>query len=300
MRPLTASRDARPAPNPPAKREPLIRLGRRNAAPATGRARLRNIAIGVAAVVLVGAGAGFSIWRSGVIGAMTQRMEQAATAASVEVGFKVAAVNVIGRNATARDQLLEAVGLRRGDPILFFDAEAARKRIEQIPMVKSASVQRQLPDTVLVEIVERVPFARWQVDGRTVLVDRDGKVLSGYDTEGFEGLKRIVGAGAAPRVGDLLDMLGGEPDLYAKVKDIVRVRDRRWDVAFDNGVIVMLPEEGVGQAWKQLAALQRDKGILGRAIVAVDMRLPEKLVVRMMHEAVPQPPVPPKKAGKNA
>lgn len=299
MRPLTASREARPAPNPPAKREPLIRFGRKTGA-STGGARLRTVAIGVAATLAVVAGGGFWIWKSGALGSVADRIEKAATLASLGVGFQVTDVNVVGRNATAREALLAAVGLNRGDPILFFDAEAARKRIEQIPMVKSASVLRQLPDTVLIEIVERVPFARWQVDGRTVLVDRDGKVLTGYEAEGFGDLKRIVGAGAGPRVGDLLDMLGAEPDLYAKVKDIVRVRDRRWDVAFDNGVIVMLPEEGADQAWKQLAALQRDKGILGRAIAAVDMRLPEKLVVRMMHEAVPQPPVPPKKAGKNA
>lgn len=299
MRPLTASRDARPAPNPPARREPLVRFGRGRGRPA-GTSGLRRIAIGAGLAVAIAAGAGIAAWRSGIIGSTAQRIEEAAVAASLGAGFSVAEVNVVGRQATAREALIEAVGLRRGDPILFFDAEAARQRIEQIPMVKSAAVQRQLPDTVLIEIVERVPFARWQVDGRTVLVDREGKTLSGYEAGGFEGLKRIVGPGAAAHVGELMDMLGGEADLYARVKDIVRVRDRRWDIAFDNGVIAMLPEDGAERAWKQLAALQREKGILGRAIVAVDMRLPEKLVVRMMHEAVPQPPVPPKKAGKNA
>jgi len=300
MRPLTASRDSRPAPNPPAKREPLIRIGRRKGGAVAAGSRLRRAAITAAVVIAAGAGGATWIWQSGILGAAAERIEQAATAASVSAGFRIAAVNVVGRNATAREALRQAVGLDRGDPILFFDAEAARQRIERIPMVKSAAVHRQLPDTVLIEIVERVPVARWQIEGRTVLVDRDGKVLSGYEAEGFADLKRIVGAGAATRVGDLFDMLGAEPALYARVKDIVRVRDRRWDISFENGVIVMLPEEGAAEAWRKLAALEREKGLLGRAIVAVDMRLPEKLVVRMMRETVPQPPTPPKKAGKNA
>lgn len=305
MRPLTADREGRPAPNPPARREPLIRLQRRDGRHRPARAWYRRPSLlAAAAGIMLLAATGTIAWLSGAAADLAAEIGRSARQASATAGFAVAHVNVVGRASTPRDELLAAIGVARGDPILFFDADEARAKIEQISWVRTASVRRMLPDTVFIELAERVPAARWQIDGQTVLVDREGKVLRGPDIAAYQHLRRVVGPGAADKVGELFDMLSVEPALFARVKDAVRVRNRRWDIAFDNGVIAMLPEEGASFAWRHLATLDREKGLLGKAIVAVDLRLPEKLVVKMLSDSVPQPPAspaPPRKAGgKNA
>ncbi|WP_162914617.1 cell division protein FtsQ/DivIB [Desertibaculum subflavum] len=305
MRPLTADREARPAPNPPARREPLIRLKRRDGRRGAQRTWYRRpslIAGAAGAVLLIGTGA--VAWLSGWAADLAAEMGRSARQATVTAGFAIAHVNVVGRESTPRDELLAAIGVGRGDPILFFDVDEARAKIERISWVRAAAVRRMLPDTVLIELSERVPAARWQIDGQTLLIDREGKLLRGPDISAYQHLKRVVGPGAADKAGELFDLLAVEPQLFARVKDAVRVRGRRWDLAFDNGVIVMLPEEGADFAWRHLATLDREKGLLSKAIVAVDLRLPEKLVVKMLSDSVPQPPAapaPPRKAGgKNA
>lgn len=302
MRPLTADRDSRPAPNPPARREPLIRLQRRDSRrkgerPWYKRPSLIAGVAGVTLLVLTGAAA----WLSGAASDLAGEIGRSVRRATVAAGFAVDHVKVVGRESTPRAELLAAVGVARGDPILFFDADQARAKIEQISWVRTAAVRRMLPDTVLIELAERVPVARWQIDGQTLLIDRDGKVLRGPDVAAYGHLKRVVGPGAADKVGELFDTLAAEPALFDRVKDAVRIRGRRWDLAFDNGVIIMLPEDGADFAWRHLATLDREKGLLSKAIVAVDLRLPEKLVVKMLSDSVPQPPAPPRKAGgKNA
>ncbi|MCW5732453.1 MAG: cell division protein FtsQ/DivIB, partial [Alphaproteobacteria bacterium] len=194
--------------------------------------------------------------------------------------------NVPGRHEPAPAALLAAIGLKRGDPILFFDAEEARRRIERIAWVERASVQRILPDTILINIVERSPHARWQIDGRVLLVDREGKVLSSADPARFGELRRVVGPGAERRARALFEMLEREPELAARVRDAVRVRDRRWDLEFDNGITVQLPEHNAEAAWAQLALMQRERQVLERAVSAIDLRLPGRVVVRLTPEAM--------------
>jgi cell division protein FtsQ len=241
---------------------------------------------GTVLLALAGAGGGgWWLWHSGRIEAALATGNRALVRAMTDAGLTVQEIDVRGRHATASEALLAAVGIKRGDPILLFDADAARERIERIGWVKSAAVQRILPGTILLSIVERRPFVRWQIDGHTVLIDRDGKVLDQSDAEDFRDLRRVVGPGAADHAGELFDMLMAEPALFARVRDAVRVRDRRWDIELDNGMTVRLPEQGAELAWRHLAIMDREQKLLDKALVAIDLRLPDRTVVRLTPEA---------------
>ena len=200
-------------------------------------------------------------------------------------GFTVQQITVDGRRQVSAETLLRAVGVRRGDPILAIDLDAVRERIEQIGWVRTAAVERRLPDTLHLEVVERTPFARWQVDGRSYLIDRAGVVLQPTADSEALALPRVVGPGAAAKAAALFDLLGTEPVLMRRVANAVWVRARRWDIEFDNGVVARLPEDGADAAWKRLAELEREQRILGRDIVAVDLRLPDRTLVRLTPEA---------------
>lgn len=112
------------------------------------------------------------------------------------------------------------------------------------------------------------------------MIDRSGAVIPGARGESFAGLPLLVGDDAPAHAADLLAMLAGEPDIVSRVVAAVRVRGRRWNVRLDNGIDVRLPENGPAAAWAQLARIEREHGLLQRDVVAIDLRTPDRLVVR--------------------
>jgi cell division protein FtsQ len=196
---------------------------------------------------------------------------------------------------TAREDILEALGAGRGTPILAVDPAAAKARLEELPWVRSAAVERYLPDTLFVRLAERRPLAIWQNKGKLALIDETGTVITTERLDRYPGLPMVVGEDAPSHAAQLVDMLHGEPELEKRVAAAVRVGGRRWNLRLGNGIEVQLPEENPAEAWSQLAKLDRTNSLLARNIEAVDLRLPDRLVVR----TVPDPPKePPKKNGR--
>jgi cell division protein FtsQ len=248
-------------------------------------------------VVLVGAVYGaarlrsFATGRAIVNDALSQLLE-----ASAALGLKVADVRVVGRATTDRQTILDALGARLGTPILGIDLVRARQRLESLPWVHSAVIERRLPDTLYVRLVERVPLALWQHGRKINLIDRTGGVIPVTRLDRFAQLPMVVGPDAASHAAELLKMLRSEPDLAARVTAAVRVGDRRWNLRLDNMIDVLLPAEDPAAAWADLARLERSSAILQRDVQTIDMRLPDRLVVRL----APQPAkdAPPAKKGR--
>ena len=275
-------------PLPPARRKPKSVLWRR-----------MKQAMAVLLLAGLAGGGGYAWFRTDLPAQARLMAQDLIGEAGATVDMRLGEVNLQGRVHAPIEALAEAVGAERGEPILGLDLDAVRRRVEAIGWVRQATVWRQLPDTLHIEIAEREPFARWQIDGRVYLIDADGKVLEEGDRPDFHHLFLLVGAGASDKAHDLLDMLSSEPVLASRVVNAIRVRNRRWDIEFDNGVVVRLPEAGPAQAWARLIDLERSHGLLRRDIRVVDLRLDDRLIVQMSPEAEsPSPVTTPKKAGK--
>ena len=190
-------------------------------------------------------------------------------------------MTITGRRTVGREDILSVLAVHHGDPILLFDVEAARVRLESLGWVESVAVSRRLPATIRVILVERRPFALWQNGGVVALIDREGATIADQALGEFSHLPLLVGADAAAHAGALMDALAGAPELLARVAAAIRVGGRRWDVRFDNGVAVRLPADNAAAAWRRLAELARRDDILGRDIVSIDLRLADRLIVRL-------------------
>lgn len=212
-----------------------------------------------------------------------QRMAAGATRslvhASASLGFVVRDVYVVGRSATPKTTLLQALAVHRGAPILAVDLEAARARIQTLPWVRHASVRRVLPDTVVVEIIERRPLALWQHEKKFALIDEEGQVILRDDVNAFSNLMIVVGEDAASEASALVRMLATEPDLMERVKAAVRVGGRRWNVHLSQGVDIKLPEIDPEAAWQRLAGYERRYRVLDAGVRTLDLRLSDRLVV---------------------
>lgn len=216
-----------------------------------------------------------------------------ATAAS---GLRVTDVLIEGRANTPEPLLRAALGVSNGDPILGFSLEQARARIETLSWVEHATVERRLPGTVVVLLQERRPFAIWQNQGKYVLVDRAGQVVADQDVAQFRHLPLIVGPGAPAAAAGVLDPLTNRPALATKVTASVRVGERRWNLRTTSGSDVMLPEGHEAAAMDRLLQLQQDHAVLDRPLVAIDLRLADRLVLRPRPESNDvsvTPPLPP-------
>ncbi len=243
--------------------------------------RQRGTLAAFAVVLMAGlSSGGVWMWNNGVIARAGEQAKWNLIAFSGKLGFTVEDVLVIGRSQTTSGDLLKAVKLARGAPILAYDLDQARQRIEVLPWVDSASVERMLPDTILLSVIERQPLALWQNKGQFELIDHKGKVIARQKIERFSDLLVVVGKDAPENAASLLAVLQTQPQLMDLAISAVRVGGRRWNVRLRGDIDVRLPAERADAAWSRLAEYERSHGILSRDVKVLDLRLPDRLIVR--------------------
>ena len=198
----------------------------------------------------------------------------------VAVGFGIENIRITGGIETPELAILEKLEIG-GASLIGFDADAARERIAELPWVAGATVRKFYPDTLRVEVVERQPLALWQSEGEVLLIDATGQPIVPLDDGRYVSLPFLVGQGANVRAADFLAALRSEPLVAAQLRAAVRVSDRRWDLHLENGVTVKLPERRPAQALSQLVRLDQRHALLSRDVNVIDMRLTDRLTVRL-------------------
>lgn len=196
-------------------------------------------------------------------------------------GFAIEKVTVAGNYETSEIDILEKLGLDGETSLIGFNADEARQAIETLPWVAGVEIRKVYPGSVVVSLQERKAFAVWQSGRDLVLVDDEGKPIVPLNGARYAALPLVVGEGAQKRGKAFIDTVAAFPDLAAKVRAYARVSDRRWDLLFDNGVRVLLPEQDVKRALAEVETLQRTKNILGRDILSLDMRLDDRVTVQL-------------------
>jgi cell division protein FtsQ len=221
------------------------------------------------------------LFTGGHVSAAIGGAKDQANALMARAGFTVQSVTLDGRAETAQKEIARMLGINRGDLMLYVDVDEARARLEALPWVKSAEVRRVWPNRIHVHIVERRPVALWQLEGAVAVIDAAGEPIAGEDPARFPDLPLVVGMGAAESVSALLALDATQPNLMSRVKAAVRVGERRWNLRLANGVEVRLPEEGAEAALAELVRLDREENILARDIKAIDLRFPDRFIVKL-------------------
>ncbi len=240
----------------------------------------RNAVISAIVLSLAG-GAGFAALHLGNAGIISQQAGLQLRQVLDDAGFRVRSITVAGRVQTESRELLSALNISRNDSILHIDLNAVHGRIAALPWVKEVRVTRNLPDAVHVELIERHPAAIWQRGRKMVLVDQGGVEITEKDVAEYPDLPLIVGKGAPKAAGELIILLGSEPLLQNRVTAAVRVGERRWNLRLKDGIDVRLPERDALKAWHKLARYEENNGLLGRDVEFVDLRLANRVVVRL-------------------
>jgi cell division protein FtsQ len=252
--------------------------GRKRPMPRWAKRSIRGgIAVAVFALALAGPA---WLWQSGWVATATNSLFKSAAYALAGAGIRVDEVLLEGRTHESASRITKALDIQRGTPLMAIDLDAARSRLEQLPWIRVASIERQYPGTIRVKIVERRPLALWQRKNELVLVDEKGDVITSRKLDRFHKMLVLVGKDAPAHATALLSILSREPDLKRRVNAAVRVGDRRWNIRMDNGVYVRLPENDALEAWRRFARLERQHKLLKQDLLSIDLRIPDQLIVR--------------------
>jgi len=241
---------------------------------------------GIAAtVLLLFASAGLGVIRGGHIDEVSAAMSDTRNALANAIGFRITAVAISGRKQLTQDEVLAIGGVTGRSSLLFLDAAAVRERLKANPWIADATVLKLYPGHLQIDLVERTPFALWQRDGRLSVIADDGAVLEPYVSHRFVSLPLVVGSGAETHARDFLALLARYPQVNAVTKAAIFVGERRWNLRLKDGLDIRLPEADAGNALAALSKLDKEDHLFSRDIVAVDMRLPDRLTVQLSDDA---------------
>ena len=232
--------------------------------------------IGLALALVAGA-----VQMRGVAFDAAARVVEAVSTGMASSGFGISAIDITGQAVTSEADILSTLAIVPHTSLLGFDAEAARKRLLALPSIESASIRKAYPDRLIVEVTEKTPVARWTVDGTTYLVDANGKRLVTVPSEANADLPLVIGQGAGDDAAVIVRALKMHPLIGKGVAALSRIGDRRWDVLYDTGLRLQLPETGVTQALNRLDDLEREHKILERDLSRIDMRVEGSILVRL-------------------
>ena len=221
------------------------------------------------------------------------KAERSAGAAVGRAGFTVSGYQIVGLSHMDRklvDQVVNDELSRAAEnagsakaPQPLVNVAAIRERLVQFGWVKDARVSRRLPDTLVIDIVERTPAALWQNKGQLALIDKEGVVLDRVPIDKMPDLPLLIGPGANSHSEQLDRLMAAVPTLKPQLASATWVGRRRWDLSFQSGETIALPEgdRAAIDAIQKFAKLDRSNGLLGRGVVRFDLRVPGKMIVRL-------------------
>jgi len=195
-------------------------------------------------------------------------------------GLKVEQIQITGLK-NMDQQTVYAIALdQRSRAMPLVDLEDIRQQLLQYGWIKDAHVSRRLPDMLLIHIDERTPAAVWQDNGKLRLIDASGVLLSDVSPQAMPKLPLIIGPNANTQEPAYQALLDAAPALRPRVRAATWVGNRRWNLLFDSGETLELPEENAAAALVKFAEMDGADRLLGRGFTRFDMRDPTKLVAR--------------------
>lgn len=273
----------------PSQLPALLRSPRRRSRFHLGRLwvlhRRRVVQTITAAIVLVGIVGIYQVrGQIGVLGADLYDLGERQLAHSP---LGIQRISMSGQAMTSEKAILAALNITPQTSMVNFDADAARAAIEALPAVLTATVRKDYPNRLNIAVVERVPVARWRVDGVTYLIDQSGAKISA-NGDASPGLPLIVGEDAGDDAMVMIRAMNQYPALKSGLAALSRIADRRWDMIFRSGLRVQLPEQGVAQALAQLTTLEQHFQVLERDVTVIDLRVQGVVAVKPTEAAAKQ------------
>jgi cell division protein FtsQ len=236
---------------------------------------------GVAGIVAIALAA---LYIGGTFHRASAVVSHAASTVVADAGLEISTIQLSGNRYVRPGDISAQLGFGPGDSIFTADPQQARANLRKLDWIRDAQISVRYPDTILVHVVEKEPFALWQSDRGLYAVDRGGHPIAQVAASQFKHLPLFFG-GEPDGASGLVRAIYAHHAVAARVKAMQRVSSRRWNLILDDGVLVKLPED----SWQtELAALERlivEDGVLERDISEIDLRVHDNYVFVLRHTA---------------
>lgn len=225
------------------------------------------------------------LWQGGHLNDFIRKNGEPHHALARMLGLGLEQITISGISQMRESEVLAAAGLDAKLSLPFLDVNTVRERLEHVPMIKSATVRKLYPNELVIGLSEREPAAIWQLKGELFVIAEDGTVIDLMQDARYANLPFVVGEEANRRSKDYIALLEAAGPLKERIRAGTLVAGRRWTLKMDNGMDVSLPELGAADALARLAKLEREQKILEKDVLAIDLRMADRVVVRLTEEA---------------
>ena len=245
----------------------------------------KSLGLALAGLVLFsGASVAGAAWLGSSLFDVREAFERTADAAATNIGFGISAVQVAGVTGARAQEVRAQIVPEGRHSLLSLDPNDVRARVESLDWVEHARVRRLWPSTLRVEIDRRQAYARWQENGVISVIDSNGERLLAERAADHGELPLVVGEGAGPAAQPLLIALEELPQVRNRLKALVRVGDRRWNIELNSGTRIALPEDQPTISLAQLEGLETRHRLLDRPLAEIDLRAPGRMAIRVHPE----------------
>mgnify|MGYP002785341943 CR=1 FL=1 len=246
--------------------------------------RLMRVGLPVVAVALF---AGLWLANEGRRAVLSDTVMSVVDAVKNRPEFMVTLLSVEGASPPLAEMVRATLAVPLPQSSLDLDLAAARDRVAALPAVKGLSLRVQPGGVLQVQVDERVPALVWRAPEGLVLLDDTGQRIAGIDSRAMRAdLPLVAGAGADAAAAEALALVEAAGPLLPRVRGLVRMGERRWDLVLDRDQRILLPAAEPLQALERLIALDQAQGLLDRDVIAVDLRLPARPALRLTPEAL--------------
>lgn len=224
-----------------------------------------------AAVLIAVLAAGLFQARGGIMSA-SANLGHVMSGRFAAAGLGISEMVISGQALTQETEIAAVLAIEPNATIFSFDPSEARLKLLELPAISEALVRKVYPSQIIIEITEKLPVARWRIDGVTFLIDSKGEQLAVADPAD-DSLPLVIGDGAADDAAVMIAVLERHPALHNDLAALSRIADRRWDFIYKTGLRVQMPERGFAQALNLLERQQAENQILDRDLDVIDLRL---------------------------
>ena len=213
-----------------------------------------------------------------------------ADARLASIGLKLQKVQLVNVSPEASPDVRQALKFEKDQPFALMNLADVQKAVENVGWVKSATVRRQFPGVLIIEVVERPRLAVWQYNGKNTVIDDEGHIIPEAVSTRFADLPFVVGEGANEAAPAIIELMRQRPALLEQTYALQRVNTRRWNILLKNGAVIKLPALNQEQAMARLDILIAQQRVLDQGFASIDLLDPDSLVVVPLEAHPASPP----------
>ena len=188
-------------------------------------------------------------------------------------GFIIKNIEILGVNHLDKNDIIKIISTYNDINIFNVNINNIYREIKNNTWIKKASVEIIYPNTIKILLTEKKPIAIWQNRYGNSLITKNGDVISEKNLEKFKSyLPIIIGQNAHKNVHSILNILSSNKDFVKNIWSLTFVNERRWDVHFNQGLTIRLPNKNVEKAWEKVVHLNQKFNILSLGLTEIDLR----------------------------